>query len=106
MYASQATIQRFLLDFKRAISHQDWEIVQRRASYASVTGMTPAAIRIVLLQLTPADYVAGPERDRNRPGEYVWKFRKYGLTPSYLYIKVKLVAGHAKVLSFHETIDG
>ncbi|NLR09039.1 MULTISPECIES: type II toxin-antitoxin system MqsR family toxin [Lactobacillaceae] len=102
--ASEATIRRFLQDFKKALSHGDWEIVQRRVAYAQVTELTPESIKIVLMKLTPGDYVKGPERDRDRPGEYLWVFYKNGETEKRLYIKLKLMNGHAKVISFHETI--
>lgn len=46
----------------------------------------------------------GPEADRNGPGEYVWVFLKNGVIERKLYIKLKLINGHAKVLSFHESL--
>lgn len=51
--ASTQTITRFLIDFKKALSHGDWEIVERRADYAQMTEMPAKAIKIVLLGLTP-----------------------------------------------------
>ncbi|MCH5465054.1 type II toxin-antitoxin system MqsR family toxin [Levilactobacillus tujiorum] len=102
--ASKTTIRRFLQDFKKALSHGDWEIVQRRVEYAQATEMTPESIKIILMKLTPDDYVKGPELDRDRPGEYLWVFYKNDETEKRLYIKLKLMDGHAKVISFHETI--
>ncbi|GAY72438.1 type II toxin-antitoxin system MqsR family toxin [Lentilactobacillus kosonis] len=102
--ANNTTIRRFLQDFKKALSHGDWEIVQRRVEYAQVTEMTLESIKIILMKLTPDDYVKGPELDRDRPGEYLWVFYKDGETEKRLYIKLKLTNGHAKVISFHETI--
>ncbi|GEP23644.1 MAG: type II toxin-antitoxin system MqsR family toxin [Lentilactobacillus diolivorans] len=102
--ASTQTITRFLIDFKKALSHGDWEIVERRADYAQMTEMPAKAIKIVLLGLTPKDYVRGPEADRNGSGEYVWVFLKNGVIERKLYIKLKLINGHAKVLSFHESL--
>ncbi|KJW13815.1 type II toxin-antitoxin system MqsR family toxin [Levilactobacillus spicheri] len=99
---SKREILTFLRAFKRALAQGDWEIVQRRADYAQMTEMTPTAIKLTLLALTPRDYVAGPEGDRDRPGEYLWKFRKDDAAVPNLYIKVKLTPqGHAKVISFH-----
>ena len=102
--ASKMTIRRFLQDFKRTLSHGDWEIVQRRVEYAQVTEMTPESIKIILMKLTPDDYVKGPELDRDRPDEYLWVFYKSGETKKRLYIKLKLMNGRAKVISFHATI--
>ena len=102
--ASETKIRKFLQDFKKALSHGDWEIVQRRVKYAQVTEMTPESIKIILMKLTPDDYVKGPELDRDRPDEYLWFFYKNGETEKCLYIKLKLMNGHAKVISFHETI--
>lgn len=46
----------------------------------------------------------GPEEDRDRPGEYLWVFNKNGESVKPLYIKLKLMNGWVKVISFHETI--
>lgn len=66
--ASKTTIVRFLIDFKKALARGNWEIVQRRVEYAQITEMTPTAIKLVLMTLTPMDYVAGPELNRDRRG--------------------------------------
>lgn len=102
--ASSQTIARFLIDFKKALSRDDWEIVQRRADYAKMTEMPASAIKKVLFNLTPDNYVKGPELDRNGSGEFIWVFSKDGVTTQMLYIKLKLIDGHAKVLSFHESL--
>lgn len=104
MRASDDMIRHFLLDFKKALSRGDWEVIQRRAEYARITEMNLDAIKIILMQLTPADYIAGPDVDRDRPTELLWKFHKNQETGKWLYIKLKVVSGHAKVISFHETI--
>ncbi|MCC7616003.1 hypothetical protein CRI83_04865 [Liquorilactobacillus nagelii] len=101
--ASQSTIKRFLIDFKKSLANGNWEIVQRREEYARLS-MTPSAAKIILMELTPDDYVSGPENDRDRVGEFLWKFHKDGVLENDLYIKLKLIEDHAKVISFHETI--
>ncbi|AUI79217.1 type II toxin-antitoxin system MqsR family toxin [Lactiplantibacillus pentosus] len=104
MQASDEMIRHFLQAFKRALSRGDWEIVQRRAEYASVTQMNTDDIIMILMQLTPDDYIAGPEVDRNRPTELLWKFRRDQSDSDWLYIKLKYVSGLAKVISFHKSI--
>lgn len=94
----------FLREFKKALSRGDWEIVQRRAQYARTTEMTPAAIKQVLFSLTPDDCLKGPEEDRDRSGEYLWVFRKDGALIPNLYIKLKILDNHAKVISFHQSL--
>ncbi|KRK47538.1 hypothetical protein [Secundilactobacillus kimchicus] len=51
--ASDATIRRFLLEFKKSLRRGQWHIVQRTVDYARITEMTPKAIKIILLGLTP-----------------------------------------------------
>lgn len=103
-HVNNAEVLAFLRAFKRALSRNDWEIVQRRVSYARITEMTPTSIKQILFELTPDNYVHGPESDRNRKGEYVWIFHKDGEQVPNLDIKLKLVEGHAKVLSFHQSL--
>lgn len=97
-------IRRFLLAFKKAVSQGNWEILQRRAIYASSLELNITQIKILLLQLTPDEYFSGPTIDRNRRTELLWVFHKDADSGTYFYIKLKLVAGHAKVISFHKTI--
>lgn len=69
-------------------------------------GLTRETVRQEILQLTADDYHAGPELDRDQPGE-VWVFGKR-IEAMEVYIKLKLVrnieAGteYVKCLSFHE----
>jgi len=102
--ADLAEVLAFLREFKRALSHGDWEIVQRRVQYAQITEMTPTAIKQVLLRLTPDNYVKGPSEDRDRRGEYLWVFHEDKAEIPNLYIKLKLYNGHAKVISFHQSL--
>ena len=95
-----------MLEFKYAVAHNHWLIVQRRVAYADVSEMSPTMIKRVLLQLTPNDYYDGPSADRNRPGEYLWIFHRANDGHPYLYIKLKMQNGLAKVISFHETLYG
>lgn len=101
--AAQAEIVHFLLDFKRAIQAGRWSIVQRRAEYAQETEMSVAGVKLILLSLTPDEYVKGPDADRDRPGEYLWIFHRQDGDRPYFYIKLKVWQGRAKVISFHRT---
>jgi len=94
----------FLRTFKRALVQGNWLIVQRRVVYARITQLTTLEIKQILLTLTPLDYVAGPEKDRDRPGEVLWIFHKDGANVPNLYIKLKLTPdGTAKVIFFHQS---
>lgn len=102
---SKAETRDFLRTFKRALTQGNWEIVQRRADYAHNTQMGATAIKQILLTLTPRDWIAGPEEDRDRPGELLWKFHKDDAEVPNLYIKLKLTSsGRAKVISFHQSL--
>lgn len=58
----------------------------------------------IILQLTPEDYIRGPEEDKDRGGENIWIFAKH-VQGREIYIKLKFFeAGgnfYAKCLSFH-----
>lgn len=96
-------ILTFLRQFKQAVASGRWQIVQRRVAYAQMTELSPIAIKHVLLALTVADYVSGPAADRDRAGEVLWIFHRSDGDRPYFYIKLKVIAGDAKVISFHRT---
>ena len=68
--------------------------------------MTPKERENVLLELKITDYQAGPEEDRDYPGEKeIWKFKKtYIGIHIYIKLKLSLVEGgfYGKCLSFHD----
>jgi hypothetical protein len=101
--SSRAEILQFLLEFKTALQAGHWSIVQRRDLYAQETELSVKSIKIILMELTPEQYVKGPDEDRNRPGEYLWVFHRPDGEKPYFYIKLKMDHSYAKVLSFHRT---
>lgn len=66
-------------------------------------GLTKHNITRILLELTVADYIRGPEQDRDKPGE-LWVFGKQ-VAQKEIYIKLKIaqigVKRIAKCISFH-----
>lgn len=94
-------IGKFLIEFKTLISDEKWNIIERRKNYAATFELTIESIKTILMELTIDDYVSGPEEDRDRPGEYVWKFGK-DIEDKQFYIKLKIVDNkEARVISFH-----
>ena len=64
-------------------------------------GMTEAEAKGEIFRLRTEDYSAGPEDDRDKPGQKVWKFAPI-IRGHEVYVKLILTAdGRAKVLSFH-----
>jgi hypothetical protein len=64
-------------------------------------GITEAQAKEEVFQLRMEDYSAGPEEDRDRPGQKVWKFAPF-IAGHEVYVKLILTEeGRAKVLSFH-----
>ena len=101
-------VRLFLIQFKAAIAGGRFYVVPREKNndFLASQGMTPKEREEVLLELQTSDYYAGPEEDKDYPGEKdIWKFKKRYLGVG-IYIKVKLssIEGgfYAKCLSFHD----
>lgn len=57
----------------------------------------------ILLSLTKEHLFKGPVYDRDKPNEYLYIFKYYyNKKLITLYIKIKIMDNHIKVLSFHE----
>lgn len=64
-------------------------------------GLTEMGAKEEIFQLRVEDYSAGPEEDRNRVEQKVWKFAPV-IAGHEVYVKLILTEeGRAKVLSFH-----
>lgn len=67
-------------------------------------GLTIQDVKDTILSLTCADYISGPEKDRDAHGS-VWIFKKE-LENKIIYIKLKIETNNneqkLKCLSFHE----
>jgi len=104
----KAQIEIFLSELRKAVACKRFVVIPRENNNAFLAqnGMTPVERQEIVANLTPHDYMAGPEFDRDYPGEQdIWKFRKrFG--GREIYIKVKLIAKdngyYAKCLSFHD----
>ena len=66
-------------------------------------GIKPYQVREMILQLTPQNYISGPETDSNFPKHNVWKF---GLKLNDIEVYIKLSDNFsfnvAKCISFHK----
>lgn len=73
----------------------------------AILGITWEDAKEEIYNLTPADFIQGPDVDRDRPStDYFWKFKKVVLG-HLIYIKIKVLyqTDHSvKAVSFH--IDG
>jgi hypothetical protein len=100
--ASAAEVDHFLERFRKAINEGRWTFVWRDKNLECLAGLgiSVQSAKDILLELTNADYIAGPEADRDGTEGEIWKFTKVELG-ELLYIKLKLEYGFAKVLSFH-----
>jgi hypothetical protein len=64
-------------------------------------GLTEMEAKEEIFRLRVEDYSTGPEDDRAKPGQKVWKFAPI-ITGHEVYVKLILTEdGRAKVLSFH-----
>ena len=100
--ASPAEVDHFLDDFKKAVNKDQWLFVRRKKNLDDLSrlGISIKSVKTILLNLTTADYIAGPEQDRDGTEGEIWKFGK-DHDCGELYIKLKLEGSRAKVISFH-----
>lgn len=106
MGETESAVSAFLTEFKLIVTEgSGLYVVNRTENRDSLVtlGITEAIRRREILSLSVADYCAGPEEDRDRPGE-VWIFGKT-INDAHVYIKLKIAgtAGvrFAKCISFH-----
>lgn len=109
MPASKADIQTFLADVRNGIDAGKFVPICRKKNMdtLAILGISWSDAKSEIYGLTAANYISGPEIDRDRPTtDNLWKFKKDVLN-HIIYIKLKVeyqVDGRVKVVSFH--IDG
>lgn len=105
--ADWKSVNAFLKDFKEKMSESGLEIVERDKTIATMAylNMTYAyEVQELVRDLTPTDYVSGPEPDKGGFPGAVWIFSvdydcDREIVP--LYIKLKFDGETAKLLSMH-----
>lgn len=96
----------FLIDFKRIMTNgAGLNIIPRSKNYKTFLelGLNLENIREIILALSLVDYVKGPERDKDKPGE-IWVFGKQVMQVEvYIKLKIALIGKEkiAKCISFH-----
>lgn len=96
-------ITEFLKKFKQALA-QGFIIIPRPEYKATISylGIKISYVKNILAQLTYKDYMNGPEKDRDRPGNMIWEFGVH-IQGEEIYIKLSDDFNYnmAKCLSFH-----
>ncbi len=97
-------VAQFLLEFKKLVKERRLYVEGRDKNIVTLgeLGITNDQQRQELLELSVEDYVSGPESDRDRPGEYLYKFKRR-INDQEIYIKIKITVDgkYAKCISFH-----
>jgi hypothetical protein len=99
-------VRQFLLEFKRAVEENGVYLIPRQVCIETLRRLqlTQRNLEEELLGLSVEDYSAGPEKDRDVPGE-LWIFGKQ-VGGQEVYVKIKLMTdetgkNRAKCISFH-----
>lgn len=104
-YASKGTIVNFLFLFKFFMTTTNgFDVVERTEYMQGLTeaGLFPEQVQEIVLQLTPMDYVEGPEIDEKYTHQNIWVFG-YDINEAEFYIKLSddFSRDRAKCISFH-----
>lgn len=104
--APRQDVEKVLNDLRSAIRMNLTYFVERPKNLYTLSylGLRVSDVYDELPNLTYADYIKGPEEDRDKPGsDMLWFFKKK-ICGQLLYIKFKIeynVDGTLRVLSFH-----
>ncbi len=100
------SVKVFLDEYKRRVAKGNLDFVPAHKNKVSRRkyGLTIIDIENTIMQLDSSDLHSGPEKDRDRPNEELWIFKKELLEAKVVfYIKLKLRGSKIAVcLSFHE----
>jgi hypothetical protein len=97
-------VKKYLFEVKREICQKKYQFIQRRKNvdFLKEYGLTLDDMLLVLLDLSPNDYISGPEEDRDTKQGAIWKF-KYTLDEIQIYIKINYnPPNDINIISFHE----
>ena len=104
MTGKEETAQ-FLQEFKNIVAERGLDIIPRTETIDFLTELriTKKDCKNIIMELSVLDYCAGPEPDKDKPGD-VWMFGKeIGAKQVYIKLKSADVGNRkiAKCLSFH-----
>jgi len=103
-----AEVSNYLTTFKfYAQSPTNFQFLEDRDVHVNnigELGINPYQVRETILQLTPSNYVSGPDVDKKYPKHNVWIFG-VNLDGAETYIKLSdnFTHGIAKCISFHKS---
>jgi len=96
----------FLEKFKKVVKRSGLHVIPRKENREALVelNLTKKIRKDIIMELTTANYIAGPEADRDRSGE-IWIFKE-DTGGVEIYIKLKLIekdcGSFAKCISFHK----
>jgi hypothetical protein len=105
-YSTKEVVENMLHDMREALAQGKYNFIKRSKNMESLTqlGLVPSDIIDEINELTYADYISGPETDRDRPDDdKLWIFKKRVISEVF-YIKLKVeyqTDKGVRVLSFH-----
>ena len=97
-------VRKYLLQIKSEISNKKYQFIERNKNvkFLRDNGLTIDDILLVLFDLSPDDYVSGPENDRDTGEGAIWIF-KYTLDGIVIYIKINYnPPNDMNIISFHK----
>ncbi|MBN1618352.1 type II toxin-antitoxin system MqsR family toxin [Candidatus Dojkabacteria bacterium] len=102
---NETDVKKFLDEFKGIVSNDTLYVINRQKNREGLImiGITKKQRQNEILSITVTDYCAGPELDKDRPGN-VWIFgKKIGTKEIYIKLKIAQIGLKkiAKCLSFH-----
>jgi hypothetical protein len=102
-------ITDYLFKFKSLAQYPGcFHFIEREKNLISLAdlGITISDARNTIMQLTYSNYCGGPEEDRDRPGQTIWKFGcSLGGDDVYIKLSGNFSYNIAKCISFHKA-DG
>jgi len=96
----------FLIYAKKAVSSSQFTLIPRKKNLDALAeaGITVGHLKKIISDLTPENYIRGPEPDLTIPNEILWVFRVIMESTEY-YLKLKLIPEKNKwnliCISFH-----
>lgn len=97
-------IHKYLFQIKLDISQKKYQFIERKKNieFLKQNGLTIDDLILILFDLSPEDYLSGPENDRDTQQGAIWKF-KYNLDGIIIYIKINYnPPNDINIISFHE----
>lgn len=104
--ASTQQVTTFLKEFKAKVAKDEFVIIEREEYLLCKInlGLSEFHVEQLIFNLTPDEYVKGPEPDDDGSPGQVWVF-KPNIEGTNIYLKLKLDTSVAKILSLKYWVD-